>query len=91
MRKVFQEVPLFSFRRPKNLSAGLVKIRSQRSAEENKGMKMCGKSRCLICKFDKERRDFSDRMENRKYFINYDFHCHCTGIVYRTECEKYSK
>ena len=52
-------------------------------------MKRSGKSQCLICKLVKEGRDFSDKMGNKKFYINFD--CDSTGIVYLTEFEKCSK
>ena len=39
----------------------------------------------------REGRDFSGRMGNKKYFINYDFDHDSTGIVYLMECERCSK
>ena len=54
-------------------------------------MKRCATSRCHICKFVKEGRNFSNRMGNKKYFINYDFDCESRGIVYLLECEKCCK
>ena len=49
MKRIFVEAHLVSFRKHKNLKGELVRSRVQRSVGE--GMKRCGKSRCLICKF----------------------------------------
>ena len=54
MKRFFVEAPLVSFWRPKNLKGELVRSRVQRSVGE--GMKRCGKSRCQICKFVREKK-----------------------------------
>ena len=38
-------------------------------------MKRCGKSRCQICKFGKEERSFRNNLDNREFYVNYDFDC----------------
>lgn len=52
-------------------------------------MKRWIRSRCQICKYANEERDFGDRNKNKDYCINYDFDCDSTNIVHLViECEK---
>ena len=71
-------------RKPRGCSpSGFLRVQLiyQRLVVESKGMNWCGRSRCQICKFVMEGRDFSDMMGNKKYFINYDFDCDFVGII----------
>ena len=89
IKRIFVEAPLVSFRRHKNLKGELVRRKIQRSVLE--GLKRCGKSSCLICKFVKEGRSFHNNLGNRKLFANNDFDCDSKGIVYLIKCKKCSK
>ena len=46
------------------------------------GLKRCGKSSCLICKFVKEGRSFHNNLGNKEFYVNYDFDCDSKGNVY---------
>ena len=51
LKRVLVEVPMISFRRPKNLKDKLVKAKLQPLEENAKGMFCCGKVACNVCNY----------------------------------------
>ena len=52
-------------------------------------MKKYGKSRCKVCRFVEESRDFEGH--GNKFKINYSFDCDSEGVVYLISCTKCRK
>ena len=86
MKKVFGEKPIVSFRRPRNLKDELVTAKLRDERVINVGMKKCGKSRCKVCRFVEEGRDFEGH--GNEFKTNYSFNCDSEGMVYLISCSK---
>ena len=88
-KRVFGEKTIVSFRRSRNLKDELVRAKLKDERVISVGMKKCGKSRCKVCGFVEEVRDFEGH-EN-KFKINYPFDCDSEGVVYLISCTKCRK
>ena len=89
MKRVFGEKPIVSFRTPKNLKDELVRAKLKDERVISIRMKKCGKSRCKVCGFMEEGRDFEGH--GNKFKINYPFDCDSEGVVYLISCTKCRK
>ena len=69
IKRVIGEKPMVSFRRPRNLKDELVRANLKDERVISVGMKKCGKSRCKVCDFVKEGRDYEGH--GNKFKINY--------------------
>ena len=84
MKSVLGEKPIVSFRRLRNLKDELVRAKLKDERVISVGMKKCGKSRCKVCGFVEESRDFEGHGNKSK--INYSFDCDSEGVVYLISC-----
>ena len=82
IRKIFEEKPTLSSKRPKNLKDVLVlsKLRVNKV-----GMKRCAQSRCQIDQYVNEGNEFGSG--EKTYFINFAFDCDSQGVIYMTKCK----
>ena len=89
MRDVFGSRPIVSYKRPKNLKDSLVRSKVKKAREVSVGMSKCNKSRCQICNYVDEAKEF---LEGKvKYYINYNFDCDSAGVIYLIYCRKCGK
>ena len=89
MKNLFGENPIVAFRRPRNLTDELVRSKLNKLRDKIESMKKCGKSRCKICTFVEEGREFG--RNNKKYLINLSFNCNSEGVIYLISSKKYRK
>ena len=71
MKKIFGEIPMVTYRRPRNLKDKPVRAKLKGESNENKGIKRCGKRRCRICNYIEEGCIFEKK--GRAYHINFSF------------------
>ena len=80
MRKISEEKPMLSFKRPRNLKDVLVKSKLRVDKEGVVGMKRCGKSRCQISQYANEGNEFGSGQQT--YFTNFAFDCDSQGVIH---------
>ena len=72
---VLVEIPMISFRRPKNLKDNLVRAKLQPLEEKVKEMFCCPKVRCKVCNYVKPRTTFVGNVDKRSFHTNRSFDC----------------
>ena len=87
--RVFSEIPLVAFRRPKDLSDSLVRALVT-EIQQNPGCRGChGDKRCQCCNIIVESTTFTSTSTGRTFQIRAnDLHCNSEGVVYLIECKK---
>ena len=78
--KIFEEKPILSFKRLRNLKDVLVKLKRRINKESVVRMKRCGKSRCQICQYINEGNEFGSG--EKTYVINSAFDWDSQGVIY---------
>ena len=87
-KEAFKEQPLVVFRRAPNLKDNLVRAKLPRSQTEGvRGCFKCGKVRCQVYSFMSEGSSFKCNISGRDYYINSNFNCDSSGVVYLLGCE----
>ena len=91
-KEVFKEQPLAVFRRALNLKDNLVRAKLPRSQTEgDRGCFKCGNVRCQVCSFMSEGSSFKCNASGRKYYINSNFTCDSSAVVYLLGCKVFGK
>ena len=88
-KKVFKDIPMIGWRKPKSLKDHLVKAKLTEQKVLSSKCAPCNKSkRCQVCQFLTECTTFSDRGKNVSFEIrNGNFNCDSSNVVYLIECK----
>ena len=91
LKWVLVEIPMISFKRPKNLKDNLVRAKLQPLEEKVKGIFCCGKVRCKVCNYVKPGTTFVGNVDKRSFHINHSFDCDSSEVIYLTTCRRFNK
>ena len=58
----------------------MVRAELESEIQSDKGMFVCGKVRCKICKFVKTGSIFESTVEKKSFHINHSFDCDSSGV-----------
>ena len=90
MKKIFNQTPIVSFKRDKNIMDILVHKKHNRMFYYTEyGCKRCGKN-CALCKYLIENNVFSDN-DGNQFKIKGSINCKSVGVIYCIFCTKCSK
>jgi hypothetical protein len=87
MKKVFNQPPIVSFRRDKNIKDILVhRKHNLQFYNKHNGCKRCGKN-CALCKYLLESTTFEDN-GGHTFMIQVNINCRSVGVIYCIFCTK---
>ena len=92
MKIVFKKPPLVAFKRPHSIGDKLIRAKlppaHDRPKRYLKGMKKCGKARCLTCPFVMEVKHVHSTSNNYSVMIDQEVNCQTCNVIYCITCIK---
>ena len=84
--KIFKELPVLAFRKPKSLKDILVRADISPRSAYNGQCKKCDSRRCMTCKNIQCTQKFSSTHTGEKFIIYCNANCKTENIIYLLEC-----